>query len=623
MRDSPLAVLPIVIVTAALTAAALASCTGSAAPDEPTIRPTAAATVAATTPDVPLATSELPVQSDELNLDEFIEASFAALLQRDPERIIRNGLQDVYPLEGVTLTDISDAYEQETHQLHAAILDILRTYDRTELTPEQQISYDVYEWYLDDLVRGHTFTYHSYPVTQLPSSTDGMLRLFFEDMHPVTSRQEAEEYVTRLSLVERKFEQLIEGLQLREEAGIVPPYLVVEGALNIARGIAISSATSTPFYTALAGKLDELEGLSEPNRQELLEAAAAAIDASVIPGYQNLARQLQHMLTLAPDDVGVWQYPAGDDYYAYLLRHHTTTELTAIEIHQMGLEELERIHAEMRAAFGELGYSPDDSIEDLYRQAARDGGFVSGNELIEAYEEIIAQADAGLDTAFDVRPEAEVIVIGAPAGGFYVSGSLDGSRPGAFYATQGGRSLFNMASLTYHETVPGHHFQIAIAQELDLPLFRNMVSFTGYIEGWALYAERLAWELGWYNDDPYGNLGRLQYEAYRAARLVVDTGIHALGWPYDQAVDFFDENTGLGHGRFSIGRYTAMPGQATAYMVGMLRILELRQMAMDQLGDQFDLTEFHHVVLTNGSMPLDILEQLVLQYIEDKLENPS
>jgi uncharacterized protein (DUF885 family) len=241
--------------------------------------------------------------------------------------------------------------------------------------------------------------------------------------------------------------------------------------------------------------------------------------------------------------------------------------------------------------------------------------------MVSTYETIIRQAENRLEPAFVLFPQAKVIVIGGASGGYYVSGSLDGSRPGAFYAsTTGGSPLFSMPTLAYHEAVPGHHLQIAIAQEMELPTFRNLVHFTGYTEGWALYAEQLAWELGWYADDPYGDLGRLQAEAFRAARLVVDTGIHEKQWTFDKAADYMVENTGLPRDMVTgqISRYIAWPGQATAYKIGMIKILELRQHAIDQLGEAYDIKEFHSIILGNGSMPLDVLEKVVQNYIDEK-----
>jgi uncharacterized protein (DUF885 family) len=329
------------------------------------------------------------------------------------------------------------------------------------------------------------------------------------------------------------------------------------------------------------------------------------------------------MREVAPIEDGVWQFDNGEEYYSYLLHHYTSTDLTADEIHQLGITELERIHGEMREIFSELGYPEDESIYQSYQQVANDGGIIPGNEMVAFHESIIEQANINLGELFEIQPEEPVVVIGGPIGGFYSPGSIDGTRPGAFYAeiSPEGRPYFNLPSLTYHEAIPGHHFQIALAHEVDLPLFRNLLNFNAYVEGWALYAERLAWEAGWYEDDPFGDLGRLQFEAFRAARLVVDTGIHTKGWTFNHAVVFFMDNAGFDR-QFSeqqIARYIVLPGQSTGYMIGMLKILELRQIAMEQLGDQFDLKQFHTVILQNGSMPLDVLEGIVQDYIAAKL----
>jgi uncharacterized protein (DUF885 family) len=245
----------------------------------------------------------------------------------------------------------------------------------------------------------------------------------------------------------------------------------------------------------------------------------------VKPAYQNFMSVITELNKHAPQAIGLYQYPNGEAYYQYLLNVYTTTDLTADEIYNLGMTELDRVHAEMRALFSELGYPEDETLEALYSQAAADSGYLSGAEILPGYEAIITDAEAKLGTVFDTLPQQEVIVIGDNNGGFYVPGTVDGSRPGAFYAaTVGQVDLYTMPTLTYHETIPGHHLQLALAQEMDLPTFRRVENSTGYVEGWALYAERLVYELGWYEDNPLGDLGRLQYEAFRAARLVVDTG---------------------------------------------------------------------------------------------------
>ena len=563
-----------------------------------------------------------------LPIDEFFEESYKQLLLRNPEYLTELGIAELYGVGNDQLTNISDSYIRETYELQAAILELLREYNREELTYEQQISYDVYEWFLDDLVRQQEFMYYNYPVTHFITGAQNQLIHFFTDIHPVTCKKDAEDYITRLSQVDTKFEQLLEGLKLREKAGITPPRFIIQWSLYDIRRIARGSAQYLPFYTAFEEKVNSLQ-LSAEEKQALLAAAEKEISESVIPAFQALVDYLEHLESVAPTDDGVWQFPKGDEYYAYALRHHTTTDMTAEEIHQLGLVELERIHGEMRALFDELNYPEDESLSELFSRVAKDGGYVAGTQVVDTYGMLIEEADQNLDPAFDIRPRAEVIVIGGPIGGFYVPGSLDGSRPGAFYANVSGTSepLYGMPTLAYHEAIPGHHFQISLAQELDLPFLRADVSFTGYAEGWALYAEQLAWELGWYEDDPYGNLGRLQYEAFRAARLVVDTAIHAQGWTYDQALEYMKENVGFDtrvvNLEFEVSRYVAWPGQATAYKVGMLKILELRQKAEDALGDQFDIKEFHRVILSNGSMPLEILEKVVQTYIDSMLHDVS
>jgi len=245
--------------------------------------------------------------------------------------------------------------------------------------------------------------------------------------------------------------------------------------------------------------------------------------------------------------------------------------------------------------------------------------------VVDDYQALIDRADQNLSDLFDIRPKAGVVVVPIDApnapGAYYVSPALDGSRPGMFYVNLAGSGVprYGMPTLAHHEAIPGHHFQIAIQQELaDIPTFRTGINYTAYAEGWALYAEYLAWEAGFYADDPYGNLGRLQSELFRAVRLVVDTGIHAMGWSREQAIDYMVENVGYPEDivTVEVERYIVMPGQATAYKVGMLIILELHQRVMQALGDDFDITEFHNLLLANGAMPLEILERVIDDYIE-------
>ena len=553
-------------------------------------------------------------QLDGLAFDDFLENSYHILLQRDPEWVVELGIQDSLGSDVPLLTNISDDYARETDTIIRDILNRLQDYDRGTLTAEQQLSYDIYHWFLDDKIRTHEFRLHNFHANFFITGVHNSTQYFFTEIHPLENIDDAEDYIARLWLVDDKFEQLIDNINLSAEAGIIPPSFVIQWTLGGINYLAGGSVQGHVYYQVFAEKLDNLMGLSDSQRDDLLSQAEAAVRESVMPAYAQLASALSALQSQAPDGAGVWQYPLGGAYYDYLLRHYTTTNMSADEIHQLGLQELDRVHAEMRVIFKELGYPEDESVAQLYSRLGRDGLLISGNDVVTTFEQILADAENNISGAFNNIPEADVVVIGGGTGGFYIPGALDGSRPGAFYASVGGRQpYYNMPSLLYHETVPGHHLQIAWSQEMDLPAFRRSSTFTAYVEGWALYAERLAWELGWYDDDPAGNLGRLQYEAFRAARLVVDTGIHSQKWTFNEAVDFFAANTGFNRDMSAnqIARYVVYPGQANAYMIGMLKILELRDTVENEQGSDFHLADFHDLVLDNGSMPLELLEKLI------------
>lgn len=576
-------------------------------------------------PDGPGASEQLAEDLQGLSLDEFYAESFRALITRSPETVVWEALESEFPLQDIALDDLDDSYQRETYSMYQVALDALRGYDRDALTAEEQLNLDIYEYFLQDALDRRDFTYHDFPATFMNFSVQRRTERFFADIHPVATRQDAEDYITRLQLVDEKLGQLIDHLQRQRNAGIVEPALTINVALNQVAAIANGRTESNPYYFNFADKVRQIPGLDDADRADLLERARAAIMSSVTPAYEGLRNQLRNLLNNAPPIVGVSQYPRGDDWYAYALRHHSTTDLTPAEVHQLGLDELARIHAEMRLIFDQLGYSQNESLEQLYGRAARDGGIIPAANVKPTYEAIIAEAETRLAEAFDIYPAADVIVLPDPAGGFYIGPSFDGLRPGAFYAgTDVDRAYFSMPTLTYHESIPGHHTQIAIAMEQDVPAFRKIIGFTGFVEGWALYAERLAHELGWYDGDPYGDLGRLQFEALRAARLVMDTGIHSLGWSFDDAAQFNRENVGasLGSSQGAAARYSVWPGQATAYMIGMLEILEQRQRAMNELGPQFDLKAFHRAVLSNGAVPLALLDDVVDRYIEETLASP-
>ena len=381
----------------------LTACQTTANNQQPTTNSPQATTSSLPPPagDQPTAPSnQPPAASPQLPFDQFLNDSYLKLLRRDPELITELGLDAALGMPGDQLTPISDSYLRETQAQETATLAQLRAYDRASLTPDQQLSYDVYEWYLDDLVRGHEFTYYDYPVTFFLTSVHLDLQQFFTDLHPISSQQDAENYLKRLGQVQTKFDDLLAGLQTREAMGVIPPKFAIQWALPDIRAIAQSSPRSTPFYTALEQKLRVLSSIDPAGQDTLLAAAEQTIASGVIPAYQALLDYMTHLESVATGDDGVWKLPNGDAYYAYTLRHHTTTDLTADQIHQLGLDELERIHAEMRQIFDQLGYPQDETLPQLINRVATDSGFLSGNDIMVAYEALIADAEARAGPAF-------------------------------------------------------------------------------------------------------------------------------------------------------------------------------------------------------------------------------
>jgi len=555
-----------------------------------------------------------------LQFDSFVDASYKQILLRTPELVTSMGLSRTLGIRDDQLDNICNDFVIETYELKAGIYDILQSYDRSALSYEQQISYDSYSWILEGWAVEHEWMYHFYPVTHGFSRQNDLFR-FLEDDHPLETRANVEDYISRLEQVDDQFACLIQNLEDSEVRGILAPAQMLQQAADQIRGIVPGTAASLPFYTTLATKTQAIAELNTFERQDLLARAIRTINSSVIPAYQALVTKLDEQIPRAPDMNGVWQLPDGDDFYAARVRHHTTTDLTPAEIHQIGLDEVERIRNEIRGHFDALGYPTDETFQQLYDRVAQDSGIVRAADIVPLNEGFIRQAQEDIKEVFDIEPEAEVIVIGGTGGGFYVAGSLDGSRPGAYYiGNQTDSYRYWMRTIVYHETVPGHHFQIAIGNELDVPLFTKGGGFyTAFVEGWALYAEYLAMELGWYGDDIFSELGRLQWDLLRAARLVVDTGLHYNRWSRQQAIDYYVDTVGATTALATqqIDLYLYYVGYFTAYKTGMLKILELRQHAMDELGEDFDIKEFHRAVLLHNCLPLPLLERLVDDYIEN------
>jgi len=511
----------------------------------------------------------------------------------------------------------------------------LRSFDREDMEYQQQLSYDMADWMLSRLEAGaDRWRFHNYPVNQLFGVQNGF-PTFMESTHAIESVRDAEDYNSRLSKVGVKFSQVLEGLRVREEKGILPPTFVVDKVLEEMNNFVATPVEENILYASFEKKLAEAK-IGGSAQSRLLQENKHQIEATVYPAYQALIDYFTALRSKTTSDDGVWKLPDGDEFYAYMLELFTTSEMTPQQIHETGLAEVERIHAEMREILAAEGYDVSQPVGVLMRELANEDRFLYPDndegraQILADYKAILDEVSAGLDDWFSLKPETGIDVQRIPEfkektapGAYYNGPAMDGSRPGVFYANLyniKATPKFNLRTLAYHEGVPGHHFQIALAQEnKDLPLFRRMGPFTAYIEGWALYAERVAWEAG-FETDPYDNLGRLQAELFRAVRLVVDTGIHYKRWTREQAIDYMYNNTGITDTDViaEIERYIVMPGQACAYKVGMMEIMALRQRAEQVLGDDFDVREFHEVVLKNGAMPLAILGRVVDQWIASK-----
>ncbi|MFQ5527480.1 MAG: DUF885 family protein [Thermoanaerobaculia bacterium] len=570
------------------------------------------------------------------SIDHFYGRVFATFALRHPMMLSSMRLLEPMGMRfhNDDLDDMSVAFQKKEAAWLDKQLEYLRSYDRDGMSETEGLSYDILEWFLADMQEANRWMYHDYPVNQLFGIQNG-LPDFMVSTHHLGDARDASDYVKRVGQFGRAFEQVMEGLEIREELGITPPKFVIARVLEEVRGLIEPPAKENVLYTHLTEKSAELEGLESEDRNALLAELETSIQDVVYPAYETLISYFEHLDTIATEEDGVWKFPDGDDFYNYQLRHHTTTNLTSEQIHQVGLAEVASLQSEMKSILDAEGYDSENfgatmqalNSEERFLYPDTDE---AREQILVDYQSLIDEIDAGLEGIFDIKPEAGVQVKRIPEfrqegspGAYYDSPPFDGSKPGTFYVNL--RDVaeipkYGMRTLAYHEAIPGHHFQIGIAQELTgMPFFRRVIPFTAYTEGWALYSERVAAENG-FQDDPYDRLGYLQGQIFRAVRLVVDTGIHAQRWTREEAIDYMVANTGMPEGDVvaEIERYIVMPGQACAYMIGRLKMLELRERAESALGDRFSLPAFHNVVLSNGAMPLALLEEQVERWIEEQ-----
>lgn len=586
-----------------------------------------------------------------LSVRLFYDKIFLEIALSNPELVTQLGIPVLYDMSKDELTNVSDAAQWEEFNQLKENYETLLSYDIESQSEKNQLNTKILSWFLGSQVEGEPWFYYDYPVNQMFGAQSN-LPSFLESSHKLRDESDIEAYLSRLSKFDVKFDQVLEGLKIREEKGIIPPKFVVQRVLDEMNGFTgqgesiqitlegdAGPVRSNILYTNFAKKVEEIEELPEEEKEAYKQRVEQAVANNVFPAYQRLIGYFSALEAKATTEDGVWKFENGDQFYKYQLKQNTTTDLDPEEVHQIGLSEVNRIKSEMWDILISEGYTDTtQTLGEIVQALNNEDRFLFPNNdegrkmVIAEYNRILDEVSAGLDDAFDVRPKAELEVQrvpefkeeGTPAA-YYNQPAMDGSRGGVFYTNL--RDLneikkFGMKTLAYHEGIPGHHFQIAIQSELEnVPIFRTFGLFTAYVEGWALYAEQLAWELGFYENDPFGNLGRLQAEMFRAVRLVVDTGIHYKRWTREEAIEYMVSNTGMGTSEVTteIERYIVMPGQACAYKIGMMKILELRELAKSRLGEKFDLREFHNVVLKNGAVPLSILEEIVNQYINDEL----
>ncbi|WP_425393319.1 DUF885 domain-containing protein [Colwellia piezophila] len=573
-----------------------------------------------------------------LRFRSFVDREVLKMAFESPETLTSLGF-----LESVGITghngELDDASLAKADELYVKLKQVhktLNSYENDSLTEADLLSKEIALYLLDFAKNAEQFRYHSYPVNQLFGIQNGYPS-FMEAQHQIHNTDDVENYLSRLVLVKTKFTQELEGIRLREEKGIIPPLFVIERVLEEMNNFVGKPIEENILYTSLAKKMTESGNISDDEQAKLLAKAKSNIKDYVHPAYKSLIDYFTKIKPKATSDDGFWRLPNGEQAYISSLKFFTTTDYTPQYIHDIGLKEVNRIQSDIMTILKEQNYDIAQgfsaAIEDLAAQESfyYEDSDAGRAQILVDYQKILDEIDMGLDSAFRIRPKAGMEVVRIPEfkektapGAYYQQPAIDGSRPGRFFANLydiKATPKYAMRTLAYHEGIPGHHFQIAVAMELEgLPLFRMFSPFTAYVEGWALYSEYLAWEMG-FQDDPFDNIGRLQAELFRAVRLVVDTGIHYKKWTREQAIDYMKANTGMAQSDVvsEIERYIVMPGQATSYKVGMMKILALREKAKLALGNKFDLRDFHDVVLKNGAVPLNILERFIDNYIKETL----
>ncbi|MCF8276727.1 MAG: DUF885 domain-containing protein [Flavobacteriales bacterium] len=558
-----------------------------------------------------------------LSIDHFFERAYIDFLWNDPEALTQTGVLDPFGFQGYRseLTFISPAATRNLAEVGRANLEILEEYDRNKLEPAQMVSYDVLHWFLETGVEAEPFLFHDYPITHI-SGAHIELPQFMNSL-PLNSKNEIENYLSRLEKVDEKFGSVIDALSERQKLGFVPPTHILQKSIAFCDNFYETPVSENPLFVSFEKKLNSIE-LLEPNmRLSYLERCAKTIQEVVIPSYKRLSGYLlqleHHSLAIA----GVWQLPNGDAYYRSCLLQQTTLPLDPDSLYQLGRMEMERLKSllkkmEVFATGSNAEYFQTDSFGRL--------------EAIQYFKKASDDIKPLLPSYFNKLPSTELEVLELPeyrsnnsTFALYISPRGEPLSPGKMYVnTWKANNLTKHLAKTYayHEGIPGHHLQKGIQADLkDIPTFRRFVPFTAYSEGWAMYAEQLGHEMTG-TLMVWDKIGQVQSELFRTARMMTDIGIHHKKWLREQAIDFMVENAGISESEAAdeVDRYIVWPGQGCAYKVGLMKFLELRERAESRI-PAFDIKEFHDVLIGQGAMPLQILEQRVDEYISSKNGN--
>jgi len=553
-----------------------------------------------------------------------------------PELITRLGLIDntVLDFHSGKLADYTkEADERSLEKLRNA-REGLDKYGPEGLKGQELLSWKIAAWFFDEWLVDAEMKHSGYRVNQISGVTVNLPE-FLTDAHAIIDRRSADRYLSRLSEFGRVLREVRDRVIDDRNHGVIPPDFVIEKSLTGMRRFISEGAAQNVLVTDFASRLSEVDEISAEDQAVLVMDAQARVASEVIPGYEGMIALFEEFATQTNHDAGIWRIPNGEAIYRHRLRSSTTTDYTPDEIHDIGLAEVVRIEGEMHAIL-DTQQIPDGDIATRVRVVMEDPSQQFANtdagreEMIAYLESFDAKVMARVADFFITIPPQPLEIVRVPvhaqdssAGGYYSSPALDGSRPGRFYINQKNTAdnpRWTLPTLMIHEGSPGHHFQLSASQLIeDVPLLRRLSPFNAFTEGWALYSERIAkTDMGLYDDDPLGDLGRLQAEMFRAVRLVVDTGIHAKRWSREEAIDYMLAKTGMTEDEVTreIERYSVWPGQATGYKTGQLAILELREAAEAALGESFDIRQFHELLLMNGAMPLALLKDQVTAWID-------